>query len=443
MEAVETRLVGQLRRVYSGAGRGAGASTRVQASLGRLRANQVYVVGDVAIPGSKQVSATGPVLTALYAAGGPTERGSFRRVEVRRGEGIAGTVDLYRYLLNGDASSDIRLEHGDRVFVPPAGPRVRLRGAVRRPATYEIMPVQEGLRELLAFAGGLQANAVVQRVQIDRILPPGERTPGRYRVVRDVDLTELFGDSASLPLADGDVVYVHAVPDEVRERVWITGAVNNPGIFEWSQGLTLAGLIGRADGLDESAYRTRLQIYRQNPGSGERAMLQASAPGSSNGEVLLQDGDSVVVLDREELRNPESVSIDGFVKEPGDFAYAQGMTVRDLVLAAGGSCRAPTSRSPKSSGCWTRSRAAIRPPRCCGWSWVRPTQRPARPAPASGRPRRQTPRFSLVTTSSSAGRPDTSRSGRSPWPARCSTPAPTSCRAAPSASRICSSARAA
>lgn len=337
MEAVETRLIEQLRRVYSGAGRGAGASTRVQVSLGRLRANQIFVVGDVVLPGSKQVSAAGTVLTALYAAGGPTERGSFRRVEVRRGDAIATTVDLYRYLLQGDAASDTRLEHGDRVFVPPAGPRVRLQGAVRRPATYEILPGREGLKDVLAFAGGLQANAVVQRVQIDRILPPGERTPGRYRVVRDVNVGELQAEGPGPALHDGDVVYVHAISDELRERVWITGAVNNPGIFEWSRDLTLAALIGRADGLGENAYRARLQIYRKDPASGRRSMLQAVAPADGDAaDVMLHDGDSVVVLNREELRNLESVSIDGFVKEPGEFAYAEGMTVRDLVLAAGG-----------------------------------------------------------------------------------------------------------
>ena len=188
-------------------------------------------------------------------------------------------VDLYDYLLRGDASSDIRLEHGDRVFVPPAGPQVRIQGAVRRPAIYEVRPGEEGVADVLAFAGGLQAEAVVRRVQIDRILPPGERTGGRYRVVRDVDLVELFSGGAIIPVRDGDVIHVLAVPDHVRDRVWITGAVNNPGIFEWSPGTTLADLVSRADGLTDPAYTPRLQIYRLDPATRQRRMLQAMAPG--------------------------------------------------------------------------------------------------------------------------------------------------------------------
>jgi protein involved in polysaccharide export with SLBB domain len=276
------------------------------------------------------------VLNALHAAGGPTERGSFRRIEVRRGAQLVGTFDMYDYLLAGDASNDIRLEHGDRVFVPPAGPQARVEGFVRRPAIYEIRPGEEGLADLLAFAGGLQADAVVSRVQIDRILPPNERTPGRYRAIRDTDLIALFEAGEFIPIRDGDVIHVTAISDQVRDRVWLTGAVNNPGLFEWSSGITLSDLIDRADGLADPAYQPRLQIYRLDPATGNRSMLRAAAPVAGGPDPLLADGDSVVVLSREDLNNPSFVSIDGFVKTPDEYGFAEGMTLRDLVLAADG-----------------------------------------------------------------------------------------------------------
>lgn len=334
---LEDQLYDRLGHVYSGVGRGASATTHFQVSLGRLRANQIFVVGDVVDPGAKQISSVGRVLNALQAAGGPTERGSFRRIEVRRGSQLVGSVDLYDYLLAGDASSDIRLEHGDRVFVPPAGPQAQVQGAVTRPAIYEIRPSEEGLADVLAFAGGLEANAVVRRVQIDRILPPDERTAGRYRVLRDADLIALFERNEFIPVRDGDVITVSAIPDDVvRDRLWLSGAVNNPGVFEWSPGMRLADLIDRADGLADPAYEPRLQVYRLDHSTGERSMLQAAAPGPGAPGPILADGDSVVVVSREELANPSYVSIDGFVKAPGEYGYAEGMTLRDLVLAADG-----------------------------------------------------------------------------------------------------------
>lgn len=333
LEQLEDRLYGRLGSVYSGVQRRAGATTHFQVSLGRLRSNQIFVVGDVVSPGAKQISSAGRVLHALYAAGGPTDRGSFRRIEVRRGSKLVGTFDLYDYLLRGDASNDIRLEHGDRVFVPPVGAQVTLKGVVRRPAIYEVKPGEEGLADVLAFAGGLQPEAVMRRVQIDRILSSSERSEGRYRVLRDADLNALQ-NGAFISVRDGDIVHIHTIPALVRDRVWISGAVNNPGLFEWVPGNTLSDLIEKADGLTDPVYTSRLQIYRLDPATGERSMLHAAI--ASGLDPDLADGDSVVVLSRKELRNPSFVSIEGYVKEEGEYAFAHGMTLRDLVLAAGG-----------------------------------------------------------------------------------------------------------
>jgi polysaccharide biosynthesis/export protein len=333
---LEDRLYDRLGRVYSGVRRGPDATTRFHVSLGRLRAIQVFVVGDVVDPGAKQLSSVSGVLEALHWAAGPTEVGSFRNIQVRRGSRLIATIDLYDYLLFGDASSDVRLEHGDRIFVPPVGPQVRVRGAVRRPAIYEVRPDREDMRDVLAFAGGLEPDAVIRRVQVDRILPPGQRSPSRYRVIRDVDVAALFDPAVPAPVEDGDVVHVLAIPDELRERVWITGAVNNPGIFEWTPGMQLEALIDRADGLAQTAYGPRLLIYRTDAADGTRSLLRTSAEPNQVTNVSLQDGDSVVVVSRTELANPGFVSIDGFVKEPGEYPFAQGMTLCDAILTAGG-----------------------------------------------------------------------------------------------------------
>ena len=132
----------RLGRVYSGIRGGADATTRFDLSVARVRTNQVSVIGEVARPGAYQLASVATVLNALYAAGGPTERGNFRRIEVRRQGKILATFDLYDYLLRGDTGNDIILEQGDVVFVPVHGTRAKIKGEVIRPGVYELKPAR-------------------------------------------------------------------------------------------------------------------------------------------------------------------------------------------------------------------------------------------------------------------------------------------------------------
>ncbi|HEX7120562.1 MAG TPA: SLBB domain-containing protein [Longimicrobiales bacterium] len=346
---LEERLYDRLGRVYSGVRRGPEATTRFQVSLGRLRVNQVYVIGEVERPSAYQVSAASTVFDALYKAGGPNRNGSFRAIDVYRGGERVATVDLYDYLLHGRSPSEIRLEHGDRVFVRPYGRRVTVRGAVRRPAIYELA-AGEDLRDAIAFAGGLRATAIVERVQIDRILPPELRRPGVDRVLIDVALARVTeADAEPVALRDGDVIEVFAVSNERRNRVVVTGEVRRPGTYEWSEGLTLLELIERAQGLSEQAYTPRAHVYRLVEEDGSRRVIRVALPGDSSGtqvrDLLLADRDSVVIFSRAELRNEEFVHIVGFVKRPGRYRLAEGMTVKDLVLAAGGFAEGADTRT--------------------------------------------------------------------------------------------------
>jgi polysaccharide biosynthesis/export protein len=332
---LEERLFIHLGRAYSGVRRGPEATTHFQVSLGQLRPNQVYVVGEVERPSGYRISPMARVFNALYRAGGPNEVGSFRQIHVRRDGRVVAEVDLYPYLLGGEAARDVRLENGDMVFVPLAGPRVTVEGAVRRPGIYEIKP-GEGLADVLWFAGGVRPEAVLQRVQIDRILHIGERAPGKERALIDVDVASLVAGGGTLvPLRDGDIVTLFTVSEERRNRVAVMGGVRRPGQYEWRPGMTLAELVARADGLDEGAYVHRALIYRLQQDR-TRHLLRAPLEGPDPERLVLADRDSVVVLREDSLRLPLTVGIHGFVKEPGDYPLAHGMTVRDLVLAAGG-----------------------------------------------------------------------------------------------------------
>jgi polysaccharide biosynthesis/export protein len=257
---------------------------------------------------------------------------------VWRGDRLVRTVDLYRYLLYGDSRDDIRLEQGDRIFVPPARQQIGIKGAIRRPAIYELLP-GEGMRELVTFAGGFEARALLRRVQIDRIARPGEARPGVDRMLVDVDVASV-AEGEQVDLRDGDLVQVFAVAEERRNRLVLTGEVRRPGVYEWSPGMSLWDVIDRADGLSERAYTPRAHIHRLNEADGTRSLVRtpllADGAGRPAHDPPLADRDSIVVFSRAELRSEEVVHIDGFVREPGTYTLAAGMSVEDLILAAGG-----------------------------------------------------------------------------------------------------------
>jgi polysaccharide biosynthesis/export protein len=336
---LEDQLYARLSRVYSGVSRSPSATTRFQITLGQLRSNQIFVRGEVALPGAYQVSSVAGLFTALYQAGGPTADGSFRRVQVHRGPDLVHTADLYEFLVGGSVASDIRLEHNDHIFVPPAGPQIRIEGSVRRPAIYEIRP-GEGVRSVLGFAGGLRSDALVRRIQIDRVLPPDQQRPGYYRTLVDVDLTVLASTNGDLELHDGDILTVFGVNDERRNRIWVEGEVRNPGLYEWRPGATLWSVLARADGLSERAYTARAHVHRLVESDGSRRLIPVSLERDENGlplhDLPLADTDSIVILSQADLRTPEFVTIDGFVKFPETYRLDRGMSLKDLILAAGG-----------------------------------------------------------------------------------------------------------
>lgn len=336
---LESVLYARLGRVYSGVKRD-GATTHFSVNVSRLRSNQIFVNGDVARPGSYRISSAGTALTALYAAGGPSEVGTMRGVAVRRGGKTVATLDVYDYLLRGDASGDVRLENGDVVFVPVHGARVRIAGEVKRPATYELKD-GETLADVVAAAGGFGANAGLQRLEIERILPPAQRTgAGRDRVVIEVASDQLAsGVVPALRVEPGDVVRVEPVAARVRDRIAVSGNVWLPGAQGFTAGMTLSQALHRAGGLKPDSYLAEVLVSRLEADSTRtqlRATLRDTTGAVLGSDLVLRDDDDVRVFSRTDFRPARYVAISGAVRRPGQYAFREGITVRDLVLLAGG-----------------------------------------------------------------------------------------------------------
>jgi polysaccharide biosynthesis/export protein len=336
---LQDQLYGRLGRVYSGVRRTPNATTRFQLSLAKLRNIQIYVAGDVVRPGAYQMSAAGTVLTALYAAGGPTTNGSFRHVEVRRGRALVDSLDLYEYLLHGSNPTDIRLQTGDVVFVPVHGGFASVTGKVVRPSVYELRP-GETLRDAIAYAGGFDPAAVQTRVTIHRILPADTRGPGgRARVVIAVGAEQFAGGVApAVPMSAGDSVTVYAVADRQRGFVTVRGNVWVEGQVGFTPGMKLSEAIRLAGGPKPDVYLPRILVTRMREDSTYVQLRSAFADstGRIQDDLPLEDQDEVQVFARTTFRPQLYVAIVGAVRRPGRVPYREGMTMRDAILLADG-----------------------------------------------------------------------------------------------------------
>ncbi len=331
----ETRhaLRRRLSAVYSGLSENeTRATTHLSVTLGNLRVVRAFVVGRAQRPGGYDLSAASTVFHALFFAGGPTDRGSMRDIRLVRGGKEIATFDVYEYLRSGTRSGDVRLENDDTIFVPPAGARVSVQGQVREPGIYELLP-GETLAKLVDMAGGFTERAFPGRIQVDRILPYEQQIATREdRRVLDYSFE---GEGKDAQLQDGDVVTVFEIADRVRNFVTLRGEVRRPGTYELSAQETLADVIDRAGGLLETAFLDRAEVVRTYDDK-RREQIAVDLRRLDTADVSLLPRDEITVHSIWALRDPERVSVYGAVRHPGPFELRENMTLRDLLLQAGG-----------------------------------------------------------------------------------------------------------
>ncbi|MCF7804259.1 MAG: SLBB domain-containing protein [Candidatus Marinimicrobia bacterium] len=306
----------------------------------RLRPIKVYVLGEVKQPGGYTISSNSTVFNVLYSVGGPLRQGSLRQISVIRDGKVAATVDMYGYLLNGYEPSDLRLQNNDRVFVPPRGKTVAVRGQVKRPAYYEML-ADETFKDLVDYAGGLTAEAYAGRFHVTRIIPLAEReNPSVAREVLDFSLTKVLSGEKDVSLADGDHVSIFSILKSYQNRVFVSGAVYQPGQYELSDSVrTIRQLILRADSVRPDAYLEKADLIRVNRDSTERQIslnLNLAFEDHPRHNLPLLPDDSLRVYSRTDLDTIRQVAISGQVRNPGVFTLRDSMTVYDLLFRGEG-----------------------------------------------------------------------------------------------------------
>lgn len=321
-DAYMKRKLGQIYSVD-----GEDAKSEIKLTLGNIRTIQVNLMGEVAVPGTYYLSSLSNLYHALYRAGGVSELGSLRDIQlVRKGKKIA-TVDIYDFILNGKSPDNVTLEEGDIIVVPAYDRLVNISGNVKRPMSYELKD-GETVADLIEYAGGFAGDAYSDNIRL-------VRRNGKEYQVYTVDAP----DYASFQLEDGDELNVGKMLDRYANKLEILGAVYRPGIYQLGNGVnTVSQLIAKADGLKGDAFTNRALITREREDLtlevipvDIKAVLNGTAP-----DIELKKNDVLYIPSIHDLNDIGNVTVAGEVAKPGTYVYADNMTLEDAIMLAGG-----------------------------------------------------------------------------------------------------------
>jgi protein involved in polysaccharide export with SLBB domain len=276
---------------------------KVMIGLVKARPIQVGVVGEVGQPGFYTLTlAEGSqfpsVVQAIQAAGGANQTANLHQVEVRRqGRGAPLKVNLWDLLQNGNLSQNISLRDGDTIMVP---------------ATAELSPQESSQLADSNLAAKSQALDIALVGEVTR--------PGAYKLG--------------------------------------AGGTATPGATGSSSGRpTLTQAIQTAGGVTPLADIRQVQVHRVTRNGSEQVinvdLWQLVSSGDLNQDVILQQGDRIIIPPAKELTSEESVrlaatnitantikvNVVGEVASPGTVEIPASSTLSQAVVAAGGLTR--------------------------------------------------------------------------------------------------------
>jgi len=319
----------------------------VNVNLAKVRKLLVYVVGEVKNQGAFTISSgVATLLNLLTNAGGVRETGSLREIKIRRADGTIDNVDLYSFLITGKMDiKKTQLRYGDYILVPLKAKSVTIMGEVKRPGVYELVG-SEGIKELIAYAGGVSSNAYLTRVQVRRFdINEGEK-------FIDLDMEMILADPGKdFALKDCDEVSFFPNILVRRRLVEIAGeGIKRPGIYEYRPAMTVRDLIKQAEGLKEYVYLERADLVRTEEDFSKRLVIfslkdlyKGVKPGvyvfagEEGKNFRLQEMDKIIIYSSYAMKGQDKhITLEGHIKEPGTYVLAQDMSLYDLIFSRGG-----------------------------------------------------------------------------------------------------------
>jgi protein involved in polysaccharide export with SLBB domain len=293
-------------------------------SLATARTISINIFGEAINSGSFTVSAINTAFNALAAAGGPSDIGSVRKIQLTR-NGKSSTLDVYAFMTNPGLQYDFFLENNDVINIPVAEKVVTISGSVNRPFSYELL-LNENLEALVKFAAGYQSNAYKSAMQVRRML--GDRP-----ILIDVDLNK----TPNFNLVNGDQVFIKAMTESIENFATIEGDIDFPGRYAIEDTPDLGALVQKS-GMRRTARKDLAFILRTLTNGSTQAIMvnpDQAVKGAGKSQALLPL-DRVIIYKQERYTDIFRVEIQGAVRDAKPQPYNEGMRVSELLLLSGG-----------------------------------------------------------------------------------------------------------
>ena len=284
------------------------------------------------------------IATLINYAGGFTGDAYTKAVRLVRQNGERYSV----FNINEFDFSSFKVADGDAVTVDGMINRfenmVEIKGAVFRPAQYQLGGNITSVKTLIEAAEGVTedaftAHAVMHRLKADRSL---EVIPVDVQGILD-------GTVADIPLQNEDVLFIPTQTELRQQRtLTITGAVMSPGSYEYADNTTIEDLIVQAGGLRDEASTARVDVSRRiiDPKSTKKAKSISKSYSFSIRDGLVIDDERNFILEPYDVvhvrrspgfHTPRSVTVEGEVNFEGSFTLEEkNQRLSDLIAAAGG-----------------------------------------------------------------------------------------------------------
>ena len=313
------------------------SGTNIQITLGQPRTISVNVGGEVENPGPVTVSAFSNAYNVIGLAGGITDFGNLREIQVKRNGKVIETIDIYKYLSTGEMGSRIYLQNNDFVFVNNEVKKVFATGQFKRPMYYQLKK-DEGIKALITFSGGFTPEAFTSGIKVIR-------SENEDQVIHDVNATAIIKlQGLDYPLLDGDIIKADLIKTGLVNKLELKGPVKYPGFYELRKSDRLFDVINRAGGITKNTYLARAYIFR---GAGDSTNIKSdklevdltdiqSDNANSSNNVLLMPNDIVQLFSNNEFGDQQYVEIFGEVRKEGRVRKYGGMTLQDLLYLSGG-----------------------------------------------------------------------------------------------------------
>ena len=326
----------------------------------------VSISGHVKAPGRYLLQENMTLYDLIFKSGGFIDEEFLKMTYLKRAELVRVKVDsdekeiisfnLNSVLNRGDIAS-ILLRPNDAVRIYSTDEiegelrYVSISGHVKRPGRYELFEGNMTLYDLIFKAGGYEdieykKNAYIDRAELVRVLGINNE---KEIITFNIDSVLSRNEIASLNLKVNDAVRIYS-KDEIfgnLKFVSISGNVKNPGQYElYEKNMTLYDLIFRSGGFEDvnfknSTYLDRADLIRTEKTSMQKFLISFNLESIINDKdskqnIKLEPGDEIKIYPKNMFTRIGNVSIDGFIKNPGNYDLKIGMTLQDLIVEAGG-----------------------------------------------------------------------------------------------------------